>query len=315
LLRDASRSAAIVVFVIILLTIGSPASSAQTGPVAIAGLLGGDTLVPLAQFVSGRWVRTWPAPDEQVERKIGSLAEIPRAWYPVRGGLPKEWFLWTDEISGAPVRTTLPKLAEAHCVAVWGLGTRLSPSGHETTAIATSVQSGVRPFGFSTVWPGGDPRLSAFLRQQFDNAEVAAITTGRKDASTVLKQRPACDPVYILNCVTLANGDDQLCAFEASRLLGTKPDEAYPDCLETTVVQGWFRSTPVEGPELLQISGALTDCDAKELRTVMPSILIEVNGRSFVIAREHGYEDESFAVYELHARELTPVLEIPGGGC
>src|SRR5207248_2608127 len=138
------------------------------------------------------WVRTWPAPDEQTDRKIGSLAEIPRAWYPVRGGIPKEWFLWTDEIAGAPVRVTSPTLAGAHCVAVWSLATSLFADGHETTAIATSVQSGVRPFGFSTVWPGGDSRLSAFLRKQFDDAEVAVVATGRQDAGIVLKQRPAC---------------------------------------------------------------------------------------------------------------------------
>ncbi len=315
MLRDGSRFASIGAIVISLSVTGSSTSVAQTGAVTIAGLMGGNTLVPLAQLVSGRWVRTWPAPDEQTERKIVNLADIPHAWYPVRGGIPKEWFLWADDIAGAPVRITKPTLAEAHCVAVWGLGTRLSVSGHETTAIATSVQSGVRPFGFSTVWPGGDMRLTAFLRAQFDRAEVAAITVGRKDAGTLLAKRPACDPVYMLNCATLANGDDQLCAFEASRLLGTKPDEAYPECLDTTTVQGWFKATPADGPTLLQISGALTDCDAKELRTVLPSILIEVNGRSFVVAREHGYEDESFAVFELQGGELTQVLAIPGGGC
>jgi hypothetical protein len=314
LLTDRSRSVAVLALVIGLGGLCSSASSAQTGTVAIAGLLGGNTLVPLGQFVAGRWVRTWPAPNEQIEIKIGSLGEIPRSWYPIRGGIPKEWFLWTDEILGVPVRVKSPALVEAHCQAVWGLATRLAVSGHETTAIATSIQSGVRPFGFSTVWPGGGVRLGAFLREQFDSAEVAAIRTERKDADALLKQRPTCDPVYMLNCVSLADGDHELCSFEASRPLGTKPNEADAECLETTVVQGWFKTT-ADGPTLLQISGVLTDCDAKELRNVQPSILIEIGGHTFVVAREHGYEDESFSVFELRAHEVTQVLKMPGGGC
>ena len=256
---------------------------------------------------------TWPAPGEQMHRKIGSLAAVPRAWYPIRGGVPKEWFIWTEDVRGVPVRVTVPAVAEAHCEGVWGLSTRLGSFGHETTAIATSVRAGVRPFEFA-VGPSWDVRLTAFLRQQFENAEVAAVRTTRKDAEVVLKQRPTCDPLYTSNCVTLSGGDDQLCAFEASRLLGTKPDEAYPECLEKTVVQGWYRTT-ADGPALLQISGSLTNCDAKELRDVTPAIVIETDGRTFVVAREHGYEDESFTVFELHGQELVQVLEIPGGGC
>ena len=46
--------------------------------VAIAGLLGGNTLVPLAQFVAGRWVTTWPKPGEQVELKFSKRDDLPK---------------------------------------------------------------------------------------------------------------------------------------------------------------------------------------------------------------------------------------------
>jgi hypothetical protein len=308
------RTASILALTVSLVAAAQPPGPAQSRVVAIAGLLSGSTIVPLGQFVDGRWVRTWPTPDDdETDRKITRMAEIPYAWYPVRGGIPKEWFVWTDEIRGAPVRVKGPTLEGAHCQGVWGLATRLTAFGHETTAIATSTQSGVRPFEW-TVGPSWDAQLNGFLREQFDRAEIAAIRTTRKDADTVLAQRPACEPRYISNCATLADGRDQLCAFEASRLLGTKPPEEFPECLEKTVVQGWYRTT-TDGPLLLQISGTLTDCDAKELRSVTPAILIDVDGGTFVVAKEHGYEDESFAVFELRARELVQVLEIPGGGC
>jgi len=308
-----SWSASILTLAVSLGAPAQPPVPPQARVVAIAGLLSGSTIVPLAQFVAGRWVRTWPTPDdEETDRKIASMARIPHAWYPVRGGIPKEWFVWSDEIRGAPVSVKGPTLDGAHCQGVWGLATRLTAFGHETTAIATNTQSGVRPFGLD-VGPSWDAQLNRFLREQFDGAEIAAIRTTRKDADAVLAQRSACEPTFLSHCVQLAGGDE-LCAFGASRVLGTRPDEAFPECLDQTVVQGWYRITTA-GPALLQISGTVTDCDAKGFRDVTPAILIEVDGRTFVVAKEHGYEDESFAVFELRATELVQVLAIPGGGC
>jgi len=308
-----SWTAAILMFLPSAGAVAQPSTPAQPKVVAIAGLLSGNTIVPLGQFEAGRWVRTWPAPDDETEKKIVSMAEIPHVWYPVRGGVPKEWFVWTDEVRGVPVSVKGPVLAGAHCQAVWGLATRIAEFGHETTAIATNTQSGVRPFELS-VGPNWDVRLNAFLRGQFDKAEIAAIRTNRDDADSILAKRSACEPGSISYCVKLSASDDQLCSFEASRVLGTRPEEAESECLDKAVVQGWYRTT-AEGPALLQISATVTGCDATDLRDVTPEILIEANGRQFIVAKEHGYEDESFAVFELHGRELTQVLAIPGGGC
>ena len=292
-----------------------PARKPQPEAVAVAGLLGGNTLVPLGQFVGGQWVRTWPAPDEQLERKLKRMAEIPRAWFPSPGGLPREWFLWVQDGSGIPVRVLGPKLADAHCEGVWGLSTRLLATGHETTVIATTVQAGVRPFGRSTVGAATDQHFRSFLRDQFDKAATAAIRSGRKDADTVLSHQPDCEPVYELNCVGTGHEQDgELCAFEASRRLGTKPSQDDPNCEEIVVVQGWYKSS-ADTFTLLQVSGLLTDCDFKEFRSSTPLVLIEVGGRSFVVLREHGYEDESFAVVEIRGDELQEALKVPGGGC
>ena len=239
--------------------VAQPSAVAQQRVVAIAGLLSGNTIVPLGQFVAGRWVRTWPTPDDETERKIGSMAEIPHSWYPIRGGVPKEWFVWTDDIRGVPVSVKGPVLAGAHCQAVWGLATRMSEFGHETTAIATNTQSGVRPFELA-VGPGWDVRVNSFLRDQFDKAEVAAIRTSRDDANTVMAHRSTCEPASISNCVRLSASDDQLCAFAASRILGTKPAEADPECLDKTVVQRTRSSaSPPHSPLTRHPLGRLRD--------------------------------------------------------
>jgi hypothetical protein len=131
----------------------------------------------------------------------------------------------------------------------------------------------------------------------------------------VLSHQPDCEPVYELNCVGTGHEQDgELCAFEASRRLGTKPSQDDPNCEEIVVVQGWYKSS-ADTFTLLQVSGLLTDCDFKEFRSSTPLVLIEVGGRSFVVLREHGYEDESFAVVEIRGDELQEALKVPGGGC
>ncbi len=111
-----------------------------------------------------------------------------------------------------------------------------------------------------------------------------------------------------------AKDDHQFCSFEASRQLGSQSPDTEPGPGDIVVVQGWFARSP-EGFSLLQAKATLTDTDAKELRTVIPMVLIAVDGRSFIVVREHGYEDESFAVFEFRGKQLHPLLEVRGGGC
>jgi hypothetical protein len=289
-------------------------SSARSSAIAIAGLLGGSTLVPLAQFAGGRWERTWPGPGEQVEMKFSKIAQLPKAWFPVPGGVPSEWFLWTEEIHGAPLRITAPVLGEAHCEAVWGLSTRLQPFSHETTAIATNVQSGIRPFGASTPSAISDPPLAAFLRAAFEKSETEAMRARPADAKATPAHRTVTDPSYELRCVQTGKGDDELCSFEASRPLRAAPPAADPACDETVLVQGWVSKTG-QGFTLLKADATIIDCDAKGLRTSSPQILISTGSQTFIVVKEHGYEDESFVVYEVRGRRLEKVFDVPGGGC
>jgi hypothetical protein len=197
---------------------------------------------------------------------------------------------------------------------VWGLSTRLQPFGHETTAVATNGQSDIHAFEHSTLDAAADPRLQALLVAEVARSEMAAIRSSRKDADAVLAPRRDADRAYQLNCVGTGKDDRELCSFEASRRLGSGPSEIDPGCDDIVVVQGWFASSPKE-VTLLQANAKLTDCDAKELRTATPLILISADARTFVVVREHGYEDESFAVFELRGDRLHSVLEVPGGGC
>lgn len=281
--------------------------------ITIAGLLGGNVLVPLGQYANGHWLRTWPTPDDEVER--AQTDSPPWAWYPVPGGPPKNWFVWSDEARGVPLRTGKLVLGEAHCLAVWGLATELPSLGHETTAIATDTSSGVQPFRRIALDQPDASSLRRFLRTESKKSAVAALASSQpkgQDGAAVLRQR---EFEYEVDCVGPDAGERVLCSFVASLSLGKQPLPMDPrSCDDILLVQGWLTSEAGRF-HMLQNATMRTDCDAMEVRTVAPYVLIEFGSRQFAVTKEHGYEDESFAVFELHPDRLDRVLDVPGGGC
>jgi len=296
-----------------LATAAPPLAQAPSDTIAVAGLLGGDALVPLAQFSSGRWHRTWPGPDEQLERVVPALKDIPSAWYP-KARVPTTWFLFTEHVHGAPVSVSAPVLADAHCQSVWGLATRLQGFGHETTALALNRPTGAAPFEEFTPEPAFETALVPFLTAAFEKAVAAApISAGSESAANALSQSPQ-SPSMRVACAGATEAAKSPCHFSASRTVGPAADQGVGDCPTMAVVQGWYSSTE-HGLLLLQAALTVTDCDAVELRTTMPLLHLQVGTRSFVVAREHGYEDESFVVFEHTGSRLIRLLDRPGGGC
>ena len=309
-----SRSVAFSLLLLGHLSFAAPANPpVSSDTVTVAGLLGGNVLVPLAQLSSGRWSRTWPGPDEQVETPIRVLKDVPQAWYPT-GRVPVTWYLFTEHLLGAPVSVRAPILAGAHCQSVWGLSTPLQPFGHETTALAVSRPTGVIPFEEATPDPAFETTLAPFLTAAFEKAVAAANASARSGATPDVPAPPAQVPSIRVACAAIDEDAHSICHFAASRALHPAADRGLADCSTVAVVQGWYSFTQ-HGLVLLRADLTVTDCDAVELRSTMPLLLLPAGKRSFVIVREHGYEDESFAVFELTNSGLNRLLEIPGGGC
>lgn len=281
-------------------TSGAPGTGEGTEPVAIAGLLGGNVLVPLAQYVDGRWVRTWPLPDHDVEERIQSIADVPRGWYPAPGGVPRDWRLRAEGMNVEEALTTgAPVLGQAHCQAVWGLSlSGKAQAGHETTAIAVGGTAFVRSFGVSAP----DSATLPFLARQAAQLESAAI-----DRSPAEPER-----TYDVRCANLETSG-ALCAFESVRNL-TEPADPGLESERVVTVQGWFLKSRGSN-RYLGGNATLTDGDVKELRSVIPFVVIGSDARTFVVVKEHGYEDESFKVLEVRGSDLKELLEIEGGGC
>jgi hypothetical protein len=58
--------------------------------------------LPVARYAAGRWLNTWPEPDED-SKPVPALADVPRAW--LGRAVPSEWTLWA--IGGGATRVNI----------------------------------------------------------------------------------------------------------------------------------------------------------------------------------------------------------------
>lgn len=85
-------------------------------------------------------------------------------------------------------------------------------------------------------------------------------------------------------------------------------------CDNVSFLESWVLKNKDGALSLLNDSFSLTDCDGKERGGgVISFSVMTVNNRTFVLAVEHGWEDESYVVYELKDFGLIRLLETSGG--
>src|SRR5207344_1730067 len=72
-------------------TVAQSPQSPATPRALVVAVDEGGTLLPVARYAAGRWLNTWPEPDED-SKPVPALADVPRAW--LGRVVPSEWTLW-----------------------------------------------------------------------------------------------------------------------------------------------------------------------------------------------------------------------------
>jgi hypothetical protein len=86
----------------------SPATNPAAPPAFVLAVDEGGTLLPIARVAGGRWLNTWPEPEEDT-KPVPALAAVPRAW--LDRPVPSEWTLWPT--GGGPTRMTITGTARS----------------------------------------------------------------------------------------------------------------------------------------------------------------------------------------------------------
>jgi hypothetical protein len=268
-----------------------PAEPPPPGPQLIAILRHDGTVVPFATYANG----TWQAPP----KGLWALGEEPAPWFASIGLDHAAWFV--QLVTGAPTASLHASAAlkiDNHCQKNWGVSSDFpaqpasNAARHLPAGIAMTTRMPMSPFVDDVNQAPAGVREAALERFDRASRHLPGVRAIAVDRFRVLPAGPArAGWIYL----------------EAKRpYAGASLGSECPR-------EGFFKSW-ASTPQAAEESMEQTDCDRKGSYTSTPLAAVTLDGRTFAITFDHGYEDERYSIIQL-APEFTRVLSVEGGGC
>jgi hypothetical protein len=163
-------------------------------------------------------------------------------------------------------------------------------------------------------------QMLTFLGPEFERAEKAGISrivSRQYSAQLPPAKERARIPLSILNLhrTQLANDGQRLFYFEASKEYPKPRDANDPGCNNISVLGGWALQDARGKLVLLDSQFQPTDCDMKEGGLALPFAILRLDGKTFAIMEEDGYEGEGYTILEIQKNRVRRVLETYAGSC
>jgi len=106
---------------------------------------------------------------------------------------------------------------------------------------------------------------------------------------------------------------EHLYYFEAEKQYPKTAASSDRGCNDVSLFRGWMSADGKGGLGLMDNQLSFTDCDRKGPSFATPLGMMNLQNRTFLFVREHGWEDESYLILELNHSGLHRVLETFGG--
>jgi hypothetical protein len=303
----------------------------------MAGVLRSDgTLVPFAEYRHGFWWNPWPEPaphaggNEAATKSLGGHAE---PWFRRCETSPATWYFWPSADSPLSLKTSGIVEVENHSQTNWALTTDYTQkrdgdkgSHHEQVGFALSVD--LKVGGMAVIEKGSAEadKVVAYVKSAFDSYEAAAIA--RLAAAPAAGNLPAAGgfplsgtrraqaglAVAKLYRDRAGIGGAHIYYVEVEKRYGKPAGLPDPSCENVAFLKGWVVKRKDGTLGMLNDGFGLTDCDGKDRgNSVELFSTISLNDRTFLLTVEHGWEDESYTIYELKDFSLVRLLETFGG--
>jgi hypothetical protein len=283
-----------------------PLQNAGTGHFKVSILREDSVLIPFAEYRDGKWSAPLPK-QEAYGSSENSLADLPEAWFVKDNEFSATWYFWPSD--GPPKVLNASKIVKVvnHGPENWGLacdypGKPLQANEHhKNIGIALDVETKVEsPLELTNSSPDSKRILKFIQPTSFPSDEGRPKT--ELTLSNVYRNRSAIDGQYIYHFL----------AKKEYRKTGSSID---PNCNDISLLKGWILQNKQDELKLLDNQIALTDCDLKiDFPFVRPLGILIVGDRAFIFTEDHGYEDESYSIFEMNGSGIKRVLNIYGGG-
>jgi hypothetical protein len=289
----------------------------------------GGTLLPVARYEAGRWLNTWPEPDED-SKPVPALADVPPAW--LGRPVPSEWTLWPT--GGGQTRVTITGTARSGgCVVSPKLTLperRFPPDGafdQVHPGLATTEGGAVRAIEMVAGRPMKAPlptaaatltRVQPVVASLFARHERQALAEaqalGSPDATLTIGQLPTLRPTVEWLYRVVQPGTTVL-YFEASKRT--------PSALHHRLtLRGWLRIdgaavTPmgVEAYVWHDDDPAPAPDSIADVSDRIPLGVVRAGTQQVWVMETPSGESNAFVLYDIGATAARMLLHVDAGGC
>lgn len=301
------------------------------------GLLRADgTLVPFAEYRHGLWWNPWAEIQtvEGGEITPKSLGNQPEPWFRQNKGDSANWYFWSSPNVLFTLKAQKLLQIENHSQKNWAVMTNYSRkrAGSDKNDAAHSYA------GFAL---DANLKTNDTIKVEKNGGEVAYIMRYMKpifvDAENTEINNLLADPNYKEYAGGFPASDEQRAKFDMTVKKLSRSREAFDgthvyyielereygkpaavsggiSCNNVAFFKGWLLKDKKGTLSLVNEEFTLDDCDGKgKGSVVMLFNALTLNGRTFLLTVEHGWEDESYVIYELKDYGITRLLETFGG--
>lgn len=290
----------------------------------IVGIFRPDgVIVPFARYAQKKWSNPWP---NQNPGEPNTIADLTKPWYESQIEATRPWQVLLLSTGAQTVTTSQSTEVCSHCQKVWGLLSNYpnpkQPGPNECVVNIGIAFSRNRRASAMTQLAKASPdwnRIARFVGARFDQAEKKGLAQMRSPlylAQIPGPEKRARTPLSMMGLyrARLSNGE-QVFYFEARKSYSRPADANDAGCENISMLGGWIRSHRDRSLILLGSHFASTDCDLKESGFNQPFAILHLDGKTFAIVEEDGYEGESYTIVEIRRKGVRLVLETYGGSC
>lgn len=308
--------------------INSAAQTSRDDTFTVGILRQDGVIAPFAQYANRKWTNPWhsPQPGDQPDEPE-TIADLPKPWFQSFVKPSSEWYLWSPSGEPTTIKASNTVQGCSHCQQVWGLLSNYpNPKQPEKNECVRNVgavfseRKQARAMETITNSSADWKQMLKFLGPEFERAEkvgISRIVSQKYSAQLPLARERARVPLSLLNLYRTRLGADGrlLFYFEASKEYSKPRDANDAGCNNISLLGGWAIRNPQGKLILLDSQFSPTDCDMKEGGLALPFAMLRLDGKTFVIVEEVGYEGESYIILEIQKNRVRRVLETYAGSC
>ena len=323
-MRILARSA-LVLAALVTLAASDRVTSPEQEPFTLGVVRRDGIMIPFATYDGQRWVNTWPEPKADPEIPI-SLRDVPKEWWG-RSGVPASWTFWSLDGKSRPLKILAPVQLKVHCVSTVGLRTDYLPMApppppgqhHQPKdGLAISGAMSIQPVEVLNNRLPEWNNTAQQLQYPVLSAEETAIGKSKNWTSPVSpEQRAKTLPKLEVLCRSSGpTPDNPIYYFEAVKQYDKRLDPVWAPigCNMMTSVGGFLR-WGADGKPRINLSVAITDCNARSVDYLLPLGVLRLNGRVIWIAQFSGFGRERYTLLDVSEQGMVNLLNTYGGGC